>query len=49
MVIDMEAIGIIVFALVFAILGFFLLFLHIPKTEEFKYYKQARRILGTAF
>lgn len=49
MVVDMETIGIIVFALVFAILGFFLLFLHIPKTEEFKYYKQARRILGTAF
>ena len=49
MLIDLETIGILVFALVFAILGFFLLFLHIPKTEEFKYYKQARRILGTAF
>lgn len=49
MFIDLETIGMIAFALVFAILGLFLIFLHIPKTDEFKYYKQSRRILGTAF
>lgn len=49
MFIDLETIGMIVFALVFAILGLFLIFLHIPKTDEFKYYRQSRRILGTAF
>lgn len=46
---DLEITGILFFAITFAVLGLFLIFLHIPKTEEFKYYKQARRMLGTAF
>ena len=46
---DLEITGILFFAITFAVLGLFLIFLHIPKTEEFKYYKQARRMLGIAF
>ncbi|MBR2129237.1 MAG: hypothetical protein IJ940_10295 [Bacteroidales bacterium] len=34
------------FALIFAILGLFIPLLHIPKSDEFKYYKKSRFILG---
>ena len=46
---NLELTEIILFGLVFAILGFFLIFLHIPKEDIFKYYRQSRKILGTAF
>lgn len=46
---DFELTEMILFGLIFAILGFFLIFLHIPKDEKFRYYRQARKILGTAF
>ena len=49
MVFNFELTEIILFGLIFAILGFFLIFLHIPKDEKFRYYRQARKILGTAF
>lgn len=47
--INIETTEIVLCGLIFAILGFFLIFLHIPKDEEFKYYRQARKILGSAF
>ena len=47
--INIESLEIVLFGLIFAILGLFLIFLHIPKDEEFRYYKIARRILGSAF
>lgn len=37
------------FALIFAILGLFITLLHIPKSDEFKYYKKSRFILGIAY
>lgn len=46
---NFELTEIILFGLVFAILGFFLIFLHIPKDEKFRYYRQSRKILGLAF
>ena len=41
--------GPIAFSLVFALLGCFMIFLHIPKDEKFKYYKYSRWFLGAAF
>lgn len=41
--------GNMIFALIFAILGFFLLFLHVPKDESLIYYKSSRIVLGLAF
>lgn len=37
------------FAFVFAILGVFIIFLHIPKEERFKYYRYSRYTLGIGF
>ena len=39
----------ILFAIVFVMLGFFAIFLHIPKEEGYKYYRYSRYTLGTAF
>lgn len=33
----------------FAILGLFMMFMHIPKSEKFKYYRYSRYTLGTSF
>lgn len=44
-----EMLGNLAFAFIFALLGLFLIFLHIPKNEKLKYYRRARMILGTAF
>lgn len=41
--------GPIAFSLVFALLGVFMIFLHIPKDEKFKYYRYSRYTLGAAF
>ena len=37
------------FALIFAILGLFITILHVPKSDEFRYYKKSRYILGIAY
>lgn len=37
------------FAVVFAILGLFITLLHIPKSDELKYYRKSRYILGIAY
>lgn len=37
------------FAFIFAILGLFMTFLHIPQDEGFKYYRYSRYTLGSAF
>lgn len=37
------------FALIFAILGLFITLLHIPESDEFRYYKKSRFILGIAY
>lgn len=37
------------FAIFFAILGLFLIFLHIPKNDRLKYYRLSRTLLGIAF
>ena len=37
------------FALIFAILGLFMFLLHIPESDEFRYYKKSRFILGIAY
>lgn len=37
------------FALIFAILGLFITLLHIPKSDEYRYYRKSRLILGVAY
>lgn len=39
----------IILALTFTTLGIFMVFLHIPKSEDLKYYRYSRITLGTAF
>lgn len=39
----------IILALTFTLLGIFITFLHIPKSEDFKYYRYSRITLGVAF
>lgn len=49
MEIHIHWLGNLAFALIFAILGLFLIFLHIPKSAIFKYYRYSRYTLGIGF
>lgn len=44
-----EIIACLILGISFIILGFFMFFMHIPKSKEFKYYRYSRYTLGTAF
>ena len=49
MVDTINLIGSIILSLVFTSLGIFMVFLHIPKSDDLKYYRYSRLTLGVAF